>query len=68
MFLEVQHLNHCSAHAIGTNSHTVCTTKGKPFVLNEGIPYCATVVMAKCMIQINLFHKILYVSWIVLQY
>ena len=38
------------------------------FFLNEGIPYGTTVAMAIYVILISLFHKILYVSWIVLQY
>ena len=42
-------------------------TKDHTF-LNEGTLYGETVVMAICMILISLFRKILYVSWIVLQY
>ena len=42
--------------------------KEHTFFQNEGIPYGATVAMAKCVILISLCHKISYVSWIVLQY
>ena len=42
--------------------------KERTFFKNEGIPYGAPVAMAICVILISLFHKILYMSWIVLQY